>query len=119
MTYRTASRRVVSQQELAIIPNSGLRTQTIDSKQIREKATVDNQSSDFITPQHCASQSKPVESAAVQQGEQDPEPTRRGQRGQGMALNGNGSKRLHGKVSIITGGGQGIGRATAIKFAHE
>ena len=36
-----------------------------------------------------------------------------------MGLNGNGSKRLYGKVSIITGGGQGIGRATAIKFAHE
>ena len=46
-----------------------------------------------------------------------------------MGLNGNGSnghspegevaKRLLGKVSIITGGGQGIGRATAIKFAKE
>jgi 3-oxoacyl-[acyl-carrier protein] reductase len=27
--------------------------------------------------------------------------------------------RLKGKVSIITGGGQGIGRATAVKFANE
>ena len=27
--------------------------------------------------------------------------------------------RLKGKVSIITGGGQGIGRATAVKFAKE
>lgn len=46
-----------------------------------------------------------------------------------MGLNGNGagahpnngqsSARLLGKVSIITGGGQGIGRATAIKFARE
>ncbi|HVR92967.1 MAG TPA: 3-oxoacyl-ACP reductase, partial [Casimicrobiaceae bacterium] len=27
--------------------------------------------------------------------------------------------RLKGKVSIITGAGQGIGRATAIKFAKE
>ena len=27
--------------------------------------------------------------------------------------------RLSGKVSIITGAGQGIGRATAIKFAKE
>jgi 3-oxoacyl-[acyl-carrier protein] reductase len=37
----------------------------------------------------------------------------------GNGLNGNGSLRLQGKVSIITGGGQGIGRATAIKFARE
>src|ERR1700730_17638669 len=37
----------------------------------------------------------------------------------GNGLNGNGSMRLHGKVSIITGGGQGIGRATSIKFAKE
>jgi 3-oxoacyl-[acyl-carrier protein] reductase len=36
-----------------------------------------------------------------------------------MGLNGNGSMRLAGKVSIITGGGLGIGRATAIKFARE
>src|SRR5208282_2879504 len=33
--------------------------------------------------------------------------------------NGNGSLRLHGKISIITGGGQGIGRATSIKFAQD
>ena len=37
----------------------------------------------------------------------------------GNGLNGNGSLRLLGKVSIITGGGQGIGRATAVKFAKE
>ncbi len=37
----------------------------------------------------------------------------------GHGLNGNGSHRLSGKVSIITGGGQGIGRATAVKFAQE
>src|SRR5437879_12156297 len=37
----------------------------------------------------------------------------------GHGLNGNGSQRLSGKVSIITGGGQGIGRATAVKFAQE
>jgi len=37
----------------------------------------------------------------------------------GHGLNGNGSHRLLGKVSIITGGGQGIGRATAVKFAQE
>jgi len=35
------------------------------------------------------------------------------------AGNGHGSARLVGKVSIITGGGQGIGRATAVKFARE
>ena len=37
----------------------------------------------------------------------------------GSGPNGNGSLRLQGKVSIITGGGQGIGRATSIKFAKE
>jgi 3-oxoacyl-[acyl-carrier protein] reductase len=37
----------------------------------------------------------------------------------GNGVNGNGSQRLHGKISIITGGGQGIGRATAVKFAKE
>jgi 3-oxoacyl-[acyl-carrier protein] reductase len=37
----------------------------------------------------------------------------------GSGLNGNGSLRLQGKVSIITGGGQGIGRATSVKFAKE
>ena len=37
----------------------------------------------------------------------------------GLNGNGNGSLRLHDKVSIITGGGQGIGRATSVKFARE
>src|SRR5207249_7447051 len=42
-----------------------------------------------------------------------------GGNGHGLNGNGNGSMRLLGKVSIITGGGQGIGRATSIKFAKE
>src|SRR5256885_7086165 len=42
-----------------------------------------------------------------------------GGNGHGLNGNGNGSQRLLGKVSIITGGGQGIGRATSIKFAKE
>src|SRR5215471_11176348 len=50
---------------------------------------------------------------------EDPETRGPGSERGSMGLNGNGSKRLFGKVSIITGGGQGIGRATAIKFAHE
>jgi 3-oxoacyl-[acyl-carrier protein] reductase len=37
----------------------------------------------------------------------------------GASHNGDGGQRLSGKVSIITGAGQGIGRATAIKFAKE
>ena len=37
----------------------------------------------------------------------------------GVSHNGDGGQRLTGKVSIITGGGQGIGRATAVKFAQE
>ena len=55
----------------------------------------------------------------MQQGKKILRPARRGPEREGMGLNGNGSKRLYGKVSIITGGGQGIGRATAVKFAHE
>src|SRR5262245_30795691 len=50
---------------------------------------------------------------------EDPAPNSSGAERDGMGLNGNGSLRLSGKVSIITGGGQGIGRATAIKFAKE
>ena len=42
-----------------------------------------------------------------------------GANGHGLNGNGHGSQRLPGKVSIITGGGQGIGRATAVKFAQE
>src|SRR5580765_773651 len=49
----------------------------------------------------------------------DPAPNSPGAEREGMGLNGNGSCRLSGKVSIITGGGQGIGRATSIKFAKE
>ena len=73
---------------------------------------------------YCASHSNGAESAAVQQGN-DLEPgVTGGTRGTNMGLNdnglnGNGTLRLLDKVSIITGGGQGIGRATAIKFAKE
>jgi 3-oxoacyl-[acyl-carrier protein] reductase len=77
----------------------------------------------FIELPYCASHSMSAESAAVQQGH-DPEPEiggfERDSMGlNGSGLNGNGSLRLQGKVSIITGGGQGIGRATSVKFAKE
>src|SRR5438046_4523780 len=66
---------------------------------------------------------KRAESAAVQQSLERSEPNSGGREGQmglnGNGLNGNGSQRLLGKVSIITGGGQGIGRATSVKFAKE
>jgi 3-oxoacyl-[acyl-carrier protein] reductase len=39
--------------------------------------------------------------------------------GNGHGTNGHATLRLAGKVSIITGGGQGIGRATSVKFARE
>src|SRR5438477_4508398 len=42
-----------------------------------------------------------------------------GANGHGLNGNGHGSQRLPGKVSIITGAGQGIGQATAVKFAQE